>query len=97
MVNEEDSATDSDKSSSSKSYCHLTVINPSSPPDKTIVTTGDDNEEPNESSPASPTLRASIRRHIESESHSRIDFSNVEIPQVNFKSEYKIKVVKREN
>ena len=85
MENEEDSATDSDKSSSSKSYCHLTVIDPSSPPDKTLVTTGDDNEEPDESIPASPTLRASIRRHIESESHSRIDFSNVEIPRDEFR------------
>ena len=85
MDNDDDSATDSDKSSS-KSYCRLTVVDPTLPPENDIVSICNEDGSREGSSPARSSTTALIQRDIESEfqSYVGIDFSNVEIPPDEF-------------
>ena len=80
----DDSATDTDKSSSSQVYCRLTVVDASLPPENDIVTIGNEDIIDNVSSPTPSLKNASINRDTESEYHSCIDFCNVEIPRDEF-------------
>ena len=97
MDNDDDSATDSDKSSS-KSYCRLTVVDPTLPPENDIVSICNEDGSREGSSPARSSTTGLIQRDIESEfqSYVGIDFSNVEIPADEFKKRIQDKGCKKE-